>query len=232
MSSIKPESGKDVVNTLAPKEPGAPAADDHDKSGPPSDAVIKRGYEEDRYDATSVISVPILVVVFFILAFGVVTVIFRFIREPGVDPSAHPMAVERNAPSLNDRMGRIHRGGEIDQPRLEPLKLRDTRGGDSRAITRPELPEGNSPELHPEDLRPSPEHTPALFQRGWNDATKTAARVTIDDAMTLSLTTLNAKFFPKQKDGTVPAESTEIPTGSNGGSTARLPAKKEEHKHP
>src|SRR4051812_36506717 len=78
---------------LAPKVPGSPAADEHDTSGPPAPEVIKRGYEEDVYDSKTVLSVPLLVILFFVLAFGTVSVIFYFIAYPkNGDPNAHPQA--------------------------------------------------------------------------------------------------------------------------------------------
>ncbi len=211
MSTTDPTPGSDPERHHAPTPPGQPAADDHDRSGPPDASVIKRGYEEDRYDTTSVLSVPVIVVVFFVLAFGCVTVMFRYLAPDRRDPNAHPLAVDRNSATLNDRMDRIHRGGEVDQPRLEPLKLRS---GDSRAITRPELPTGNSPELHPEDLRPSAVNTPVLYKSGWLDANKTVARITIDDAMDIAA---QGKYLPARKDGKPPAQPHEGPTAANAG---------------
>jgi hypothetical protein len=239
MSSTNPEPGRDPVGHLAPTRPGSPSAQDtHGGSaaGGPTEAVIKRGYEEDRYDATSVLSVPVLVIVFFVLAFGTVTVLFRLIRTPGADPNAHPMAVERNMVPLDSRLDRIHRGGEVDQPRLEPLKMLNSNEGDPRAITRPPLLEGNSPELHADDIHPSPENTPSLYERGWSDPNKTSARITIDEAMRVALLPKN-DFFKTQKPGMEPPRSTNIPTAANAGrggeSQAQSPApgKKEEGKH-
>lgn len=161
------DPGADPVNQLAPKEPGAPSADDHDTSGPPAPEVIARGYEEDVYDAKTVLSVPALVVVFFVLAFGTVTVLFSFISKPAADPNAHPQAKARNEADLNARLHRIGRGREVDQPRLEPLRERESRGkADATAITRPEKPGVNSPELHPEDLIPNKDRHPELYQGG------------------------------------------------------------------
>jgi hypothetical protein len=202
----------------------------------PSEAVIKRGYEEDRYDATSVISVPILVIVFFVLAFGTVTVVFRFIRTPGEDPNAHPMVVERNNTPLDERLDWIHRGGKIDQPRLEPLRRLNTNEGDPRAITRPPLADGNSPEFHADDIHPSPENTPALYQSGWTDPNKTSARLTIDEAMKVWLAPKN-KLFQVQKPGMEPPNSATIPTAANAGRgresqpSSPAPGKKEEGHH-
>jgi hypothetical protein len=181
MSTTNPDPGRptEPVSGLTHHPPGSPPADNHGGSGPPDPATIARGHEVDAYDAVSVLSVPLMVILFFVLAFGTVTVIFYFIAPSVTDPGAHPQAVERNSEDLNKRLDRIHRGGEVDQPRLEPLKLR---AGEARAITRPDLPTGNSPELHPEDLRPSPTNTPELFRGGWADPGKTVGRLTIDDA--------------------------------------------------
>lgn len=204
------DSPRDPVNKLAPKEPGAPAADDHDRSGPPSAEVIARGYEADTYDMKSVLSVPLLVLLFFVLAFGTVTIIFSFIAYPkgGVNAKAHPGAAERNKAPLNERLGRIQRGGEVDQPRLEPLKLRS---GNSRAITRPELSvaEGNSPELHPEDLIPTKDRFPALYASG-------DGKYGLDKTMSLADAELKT-LFPVQKDGTKPASSLHVPSAANAG---------------
>ena len=162
-----PNPGADPVKTLAPKEPGAPSHDDHDTSGPPAPEVIARGYEEDVYDTKTVLSVPALVVVFFVLAFGTVTVLFSVIAKPAADPNAHPQAKARNEADLNSRLHRIGRGREVDQPRLEPLRERESRGkADATAITRPEKPGVNSPELHPEDLIPDAKRYPELYQSG------------------------------------------------------------------
>ena len=61
-----PNPGADPVKVLAPKAPGQPSHDDHDTSGPPAPEVIARGYEEDVYDTKTVLSVPALVVFFFV----------------------------------------------------------------------------------------------------------------------------------------------------------------------
>ena len=194
-----------------------PDADDHAPMGPPAAEVIARGYEADAYDAKSVISVPLLVVMFFVLAFGTVTVIFKFIAYPKADPRAHPVAAERNKRPLNERMAGISRTKEGDQPRLEPLRLRDNsvptkdaKWGDmSRAITRPETAEGNSPEIHPEDLRPTKDSFPALFQTGAN-------KLGVDKALELSDAHLGT-LFKVQAKKSGPLASQHVPTASNAG---------------
>jgi hypothetical protein len=176
--------------------------------GPDQDAV-KRGYEADTYDAKSVLSVPFLVVLFFVLAFGTVTLLFRWLAFPAGDPQAHPGAVARNKAPLNERMARLGRGKEVDQPRLEPLRVRTGDNDAARAITRPEAAEGNSPELHPEDLIPTKDRYPELFNSGAN-------KYGIDRTLGLSDAALE-KLFPVSKSGTKPGTSLTASTGSNAG---------------
>ncbi|QJW93853.1 hypothetical protein [Frigoriglobus tundricola] len=186
-----------------------PAHDDHAPSGPPPAEVIARGYELDGYDTKSVLSVPLLVVVFFVLAFATVTIIFSFIAYPKPDPKVHPGAVARNKAPLDERLNRIHRGSkDVDQPRLEPLTVR--RGGDlARATNEPLLAEGNSPQLHPEDLNPTKERFPELYATGQN-------RLGLDKTMALSDEALKS-LFPVQAGGAKPADSQHVPTASNAG---------------
>ena len=187
----------------------------HDSPDPYAGAVdqgaIKRGHEMDSYDTKSVLSVPLLVIVFFVLAFSVVSLVFSYIRYGSPEPNANPWAVKQNAPPLNERLNRIHRGGEVNQPRLEPLRERT---GDARAITRPETETGNSPEIHPEDIIPSKVNTPELFKSEWIGPNNSVARLSIDKAMTLAL---QSNQFPTQKSGTQPPKSTNVPTESNAG---------------
>jgi hypothetical protein len=178
--------------------------------GAPDQDAVKRGYEADTYDAKSVLSVPFLVILFFVLAFGTVTLLFRWLAYPASDGRAHPGAVARNKDvSTNDRMARIGRGKEVDQPRLEPLRIRTGDDTKSRGISRPESVEGNSPELHPEDLIPSKERTPELYK---NDAGKYG----LDRTLGLSDAALE-KLFPVSKSGTKPGSSLTATTGSNAG---------------
>jgi hypothetical protein len=150
-----------------------------------------------------------LVILFFVLAFGTVTIIFAFIAYPKGDPRAHPTAVVRNKAALNERLDRIHRGSkDVDQPRLEPLRERK---GNERAITSPETAEGNSPELHPEDLIPTKERFPALYATG-------GGKYGLDRTMALSDKALaELKLFPVQKPGSQPKSSRHVPTAANAG---------------
>jgi hypothetical protein len=187
--------------------PGAPEPDDHGGVGPPPPPeVIKRGYEEDVYDSRTVFSVPLLVILFFVLAFGTVTIIFSAIAYPPKDGSAHPRAAKSNEADLNTRMRRIDRDPDKGngQPRLEPLRLRS---GDARAISRSELPDGNPPELHPEELRPTKDAYPTLFATG-------ADKVGIDKTLSASDDTLKVMF---PSSGNKLIGSQHVPTAANAG---------------
>jgi hypothetical protein len=211
MSTTNPPPGHDPVGALAPRQPGSPTPDDSNHGGGPSQAVIQRGYEADGYDTKSVISVPVLVIGFFVLAFTCVTILFAYFRHGPDDPLAHPQAVEANSKSLNERIAATPKRG-----RPEPLQMENDGGGnprrDPRAITRPPVAEGNPPEFHPEQIRPSPVNTPTLYETKWLDGNK-FARVPIDDATTLWL-----KSGVKVREGaTPPTPSYEVPSGSNAG---------------
>jgi len=184
---------------------------------------MKRGYEPDGYHTPSVLSVPVLVVVFFVLAFATTTVLFAFFSKSVIDPNAHPMASDRNNVELNERLKRINHGAEVDQPRLEPLR---TRTGNNRAITRPEEANGeNPPYLYPEDNRADAARTPELFRAGWGDKEKKFAHVPLSSVLTGEVPAL----FPVQAHGSKPLTSSHLPTAANAGrgaehSTAEPPA--------
>jgi hypothetical protein len=177
MSTTNPDHGRppaDPVGGLAPIPPGTPRADDHDVSGPPAAETIARGHEVDEYDTTSVFSVPLLVVLFFVLAFGTVSVIFYFIFPNPADPRANPLAVEDSQKEIPDRLD------DTPDPQLDNFRHLQ---GHSRSITSLERPTGSSPWIHPENLRVNPTNTPTLYRSGWLDPAKTRARLTIDEAM-------------------------------------------------
>ncbi len=195
---------------MSSTNPSHKHADDTGGLGMPSPDVIARGYEADTYDTRTVLSVPLLVILFFVLAFITVTILFSFIAYPDPDPMAHPGRAAKNKEPLNERLMQNYRGPKdgTGQPRLEPLKLRT---GDPRAISTTELPveAGNSPEYHPEDLIPTKERYPELFQTG-------NGKVGLDVWMTLDNDTLK-HLFPTQATPSKPANSLHRPTGSNAG---------------
>jgi hypothetical protein len=215
MSTTNPQGGTpDPVPSLAPIRPGSPAPDTHTTGLGVDPSAIARGHEEDTYERWSVFSVPLLVILFFAAAFTVVTIIFNLIAFPPPDPGAHPQAADLNKEPLNKRLDRIYRGSkDVNQPRLEDLKMRE---GNPRAITEPATPTGNSPWIHPEELRPSEKNTPAIFLAAWADPGKTAARIPIDDAMKLAADA-KLKLLPTQAAQSGPIPSEHRPTASNAG---------------
>jgi hypothetical protein len=210
MSTTNPEHSRppaDPVGGLAPIPHGTPLADDHDVSGPPAADTIARGHEIDAYDTTSVFSVPLLVVLFFVLAFGTVSVIFYFIFPNPAGPQAHPLAVEDNKKDVPDRLD------NTPSPQLDNFRHLQ---GHSRSISSPERPTGSSPWIHPEDLRVNPENTPSLYRTGWLDPGKTRARLTIDEAMELAAKK-NSKVLKAIPKTAAPQPSQNVPSASNAG---------------
>ncbi len=189
-----------------------PQADDHDGFGKPSAEALRLKYEPDGYDKTSVVSVPVLVVFFFVIAFAATTLIYGYFTRPVIDQLANPMLVERNSEPLNDRMKRIdRRAGDIKQPRLEAFR---TRSGDNRAITRPEIGDDNPPYVTPEDSRVEPARTPELFRTSWGDGEKTFARIPLDRVLLAA----DNKLFPvSEKFSSLPRKSFQFPSGANAG---------------
>jgi hypothetical protein len=210
LSTTNPDHGRppaDPVGGLAPIRPGSPRADDHDVSGPPSPETIARGHEVDHYDTTSVFSVPLLVVLFFVLAFGTVSVIFYFIFPSPDDPNAHPMAAADNKKALTERRE------EVPEPRIDNFRQLQ---GNSRSMTSGEKATGNSPLLHPEDIRVNPTNTPTLYQSGWLTQNKSHARITIDDAIDVAAKNKDA-ILKISKSPVKLTGSSNVPTASNGG---------------
>lgn len=199
-----------------PDDSGPPKPDDHGGMGPPNPEAVKQGYEPDGYDTTSVFSVPVLVVVFFVLAFVTTTILFNYFTGSQDYSGAHPVAAERNKAPLGDRIARINRGGEVDHPRLEPLRVRT---GDSRAMTRPEAKAGNPPYLYPEDSRADPARTPELFRSGKVEGTN-YSRVSLETVIGAA----DKNLFRAQKAGTSPRASWQVPSGSNAARGAETPA--------
>jgi hypothetical protein len=210
MSTTNPEHGRppaDPVGGLAPIPPGTPRADDHDISGPPAADTIARGHEVDTYDTASVFSVPLLVVLFFVLAFGTVSVIFYFIFPNPADPNAHPMAVEDSKKDIPDRHA------QVTDPPLDNFRHLE---GNTRSITSPERSAGNSPWIHPEDLRVNSTNTPALYRSGWLDPAKTRARLTIDEAMDIAAKK-DSKVLKSRATPAALSSSQNVPTAANAG---------------
>jgi hypothetical protein len=197
--------------------------DDHGGGGGVNPEAIKAGHEPDAFMVKPIMSIPIAVVIAFVFAFSVAAGVFFYFMSSANEPSplAHPEAIDRGNAKLNERLERIDRKGlatnpkrEVDQPRLEPLKQLAADGNAvSMATTRLEMPTGNSPQIHPEEI--SPDRVPALQHAGYVDAQKKYARIPIADAMTIALE--GNTFFPVQKSPSKPLGTSTRPSTSNGG---------------
>jgi hypothetical protein len=214
----------DVTDLDRPDESGG--------GGGVSPAALRAGHEPDVFKVAPILSIPVAVVVTFVIAFAVATAVFFLVIRPGAteDPFAHPEAVARNRAPLNQRLARIDRAGadtnlpprEVDQPRLEWLRILEA---DGQTTTRPELPVGNSPEIHPEDV--AYDRYPGLQKGGWVEPGK-VARLPIGEAIRLAATDkgLNAQLFPVRKDPSRPVPWPDRAQESNAGRTEPPPAPK------
>lgn len=194
------------------------APDDHGGGGGVNPEAVRAGREPDVFAVKPILSIPAAVVVTFVIAFTVTTLVFLYFSNVPSDPLANPYAVDRNKAPLNQRLERI--GREKDgQPRLEPLQVLEN---DGQFITQPPLPRGNSPEYHPEDLRP--DVFPGLQQSGWVEKDKTA-RIPIEDAMKLPFVpghdAIRGTLFPVSKTPSAPTPTTDRPTAANAGRGAK-----------
>lgn len=189
--------------------------------------ALKAGHEPDNTFAVKpIIGVPLAVVVAFVIAFTVAAGAFAYFRKKDPDPFAHPSAVEANAKGTDDRLRRIERAGlrennlrEVDQPRLEPLKLLEK---DGMFYLRTPLPEGNSPEIHPEEIKP--DRVAELQTKGYTDKDHKFAKIPIGDAMRIAAG--DKKMFPVQKNGSKATPSADRPSASNGGAGVQPTAPK------
>jgi hypothetical protein len=198
------------------------APDDHGGGGGVNPDALRAGHEPDAFYVMPILSVPFAVVVSFVIAFGTAAAVFAYMshRANQPDPRAHPEALARGTESVNDRLARINQKGatgvksEVDQPRLETLKRLQTNDqpGAFQVTTQPELPTGNSPWIHPEDIAPG-RYAP-LHRAEYTDKEKKTARIPIDRAMRLIV---EKGMLPAQKAATRPQPSDVRPTEANGG---------------
>lgn len=180
--------------------------------------ALKAGHEPDNNFAVKpILGVPLAVVVTFVIAFTVAAGCFAYFRKTATDPYAHPEAVAKNARPLNDRLSAIDRAGlaenklrEVDQPRLEPLKRMEA---DGLYWARVPMPSGNSPEIHPEEIRP--DRVAELQTKGYTDKEHKFAKIPIGDAMRIAVA--DKTLFPVRKDGSKPTPTADKPSSSSGG---------------
>ena len=202
------------------------APDDHGGGGGVDPAAIAAGHELDSTFAVKpILAIPIAVVITFVIGFSVAAGCFVYFNPPvKKDPFAHPEAVAESIKGTNERLDRTAREGLfktkpiVDQPRLEPLKRLEK---DGMFIARPAMPTGNSPEIHPEEIKP--DRVAALQTAGFTDDHK-FARIPIGDAMELAVA--DKAMFPVQKSTSKPTPSADKPSSSSGGAGVQPAAPK------
>jgi len=158
----EPTKGSDGNWPNKVTDPHAP----DDSAGPAQipEAVMKAGHEPDLASGKSIVPVPLAVLAFFVIAFGTTTALVAWVLIPGkLDKLANPQAVKQNSADLNTRIGRIDHDPkkQEQQPRLEWIRETNL---DDQAVNFTAQPtiKGNSPEFHPEDLRPTGKYASEL----------------------------------------------------------------------
>lgn len=198
-----------------------PQSDDHGGGVGVNPASVRTGHEPDTFAVKPILAVPLAVAVSFVIAFVVATAVFAYFvfgRTP--DPMANPAAVKRDAAPLNKQFERIDRQGlatnvrpEVDQPRLEPNRTLENNG---RAITQMPLggvEAGNSPEIHPEDIRPDNVAALREYSRGSEPA---FSHIPIDVAIELATKGKQKAWLPAAPVSGREDTSTR-PSASSGG---------------
>ncbi len=220
----------------------------HESEPPGADAVaLKAGHEADKFGAKAIVLVPVFVAITLALTYVIVTITFNAINvRPAADQPDSELVKLNDAP-INDRFARTsstepknppgHTGAVVPQPRLE--YLRQTEGtGPANYQTRFALPTGNSPEIHPEDLRAEryidpKERRRVLTEAGWRDREKkTVAHISIDLAMKEVLKTLPVQEKPVSLTGTGDNKSKQSNAGRGGPSqpvAIMVPEVKKDH---
>ncbi|HEX4606931.1 MAG TPA: hypothetical protein VH092_01875 [Urbifossiella sp.] len=197
------------------------APDDHGGGGGVNPEALKLGHEPDVFAVKPILSIPFAVVVTFVVGFGVAAGVFAYMAaQVKPDPLAHPEGLARGNAPLNDRLARTDQTGasgvkaEVDAPRLETLRRLQTNDKEKgvQFTSQPELPTGNSPWIHPEDIQPG--RVAGLNRTEYADKEKKYARIPIDDAMKLIV---EKGELRAHKGGARPQVSADRPTGANAG---------------
>ena len=192
------------------------AGDDHGGSGGVDPQALRDKHEPASFDLKAVLSVPMAVVVSFVIAFATVTGIFMYVQSPAYQPKVTNPRAGDNARAINDRLGQIYEQGPVSHPRLEGLKQYNDEGNPAWMRSYEPAKGGEYAEFHPEYLRAS--RIPALNDYGWVEKDK-VARVPIDRAIDL---VLDPKFDKALKSVKEPvnlyaAKPAQRPKMSNAG---------------
>ncbi len=230
---------------------GASAGHHHEEVPGVSQEATNVGHEPDRFDARTIIGVPIVVAITLVVTYLIVQGAFAFVN------SKTPR--QETLPEFNERADRIGttdgkplatKDGEqplkaVPEPNLEYTRQidRTRKDGSGNDVTDPPFlrsfaskPAGNSPEIYPEDLRadrfidPTTQRT--LTAPAWVVKDKVAA-ISIDQAIELMTHDDKFKLKTSDKPVTPPAGTIGKPRISTGGTTPPTPdAKKDDgHKH-
>jgi len=204
---------------------------EHGETPPGADlTALRAGHEADKFGIKGIVLVPIFVTIVLLMTYGIVTVTFNVINKPPA-PEHAPTAetekiLKRNAASANDRFAMTNsvdpkplEGKVVAQPRLEALQRMEGNDPDHYRSKLP-LPTGNSPEIHPEDLRPDRYVDPAsrrkvLIETAWIVEGK-VAHIPIDEAMKAVLKKLPVRKEPVAVTGTSESRSKQSSAGRGG----------------
>lgn len=235
----KPGDGRGVIRWAAVYEAmtGATAPGGHheEKPGVHADS-LQAGHEPDKFAVKGIVMVPVLIVIVTGITYLIISGLFSLARPGTQQTNANTVAqaAERNREDYNDRVKRISSTdpkAEVPQPRLEyirELARRPTADGG----VEPEYVRSfkstdsvtNSPEIIPQDLYPDRYvemrevngervETRPLFDPEWVDKGKNVARIPVDTAIKVLLTTGGLK----SKQGKPPGSTADLGKLSNGG---------------
>jgi hypothetical protein len=219
------------MSTGNPHEPGAggqwpadarnlSAPDEHGGGGGVNPEAIRAGHEPDAFAVRPIFSIPGAVVITFIIASIVAIAAFTYLMNVPKDPLANPQAVEQNSAPLNDRLDRLGRATPSEQPRLEPLQRLENNG---QTIPQSPLPggvrAGNSPELHPEDLRPTRIADPKdPNAANWTEKDRQFAGKIVEATKTAGENDqVRSALFPVRKDQVKPPDTSRMPSEASAG---------------
>lgn len=154
--------------------------------------ALQQGHEPDTVDLRGVLYVPAALVVTFVIAYTVVTLVINSTKRDWTPPGPNEDRDRRAQAPLNERLSRI------EKERLEGLQEfkgdPSVRPGDP-AYLRSRVPaeEGNSPQYHPEELRPNSEHGKKLGLQDYGPVREewrkqlnlpaTATRIPVEEAI-------------------------------------------------
>jgi len=237
-----PQWPADVRHLGAPDESGG--------GGGVNPDAVRAGHEPDAFAVRPIFSIPAAVVVTFAIASVVAISVFTYLMTVPKDPLANQQAAAQNEAPLNQRLGRLGRGTETDQPRLEPLRRLEDYDQTKRQPPVTQGPvaggvrAGNSPELHAEDLRltriADPNDPNAA---NWTEKDRQFAAKVIEATKSAGANAqVRAVLFPVRKDQVKPPDTSRMPSEANAGRGTVSAAhddhaghdhgKKDEHKEP